>query len=78
MLFVATTYSRVLVALAIIIAEALVWLGIVRKLFYPALGFRSGQLPQVGMDGSDTRYLILLSKDEEPPNHSVPREIFCV
>jgi uncharacterized protein (DUF983 family) len=42
MLFVAATYSRVLAALAIITAEALLWVGGVRKFFYPALGVELG------------------------------------
>jgi ribosomal protein S27E len=41
-LLVSATYGRVLVALAIIAAEALLWVGSVRKLFYPALGVEVG------------------------------------
>jgi hypothetical protein len=41
-LLVSATYSRVLVAFAIIAAEALQWVGNVRKLFYSALGVEFG------------------------------------
>ena len=42
MLFVPATYSRILVVVAIIAAEALLWVGNIRTLFYPALGVEFG------------------------------------
>ena len=41
-LLVSATYGRVLVALTIVASEALLWVGSVRKLFYPALGVEFG------------------------------------
>jgi hypothetical protein len=53
-----TTYSRVLLALAIIAAEALLWAGSIRKLFYPALGpefgFFASLFPRISRGVSDT------------------------
>ncbi len=43
-LLVSQTYSRALVLLALLLAEALLWVGNIRTLFYPTLGLPFGVL----------------------------------
>ena len=72
MLFVAATYSRVLVALAIITAEALLWVGGVRKLFYPALGVEFGFFASLFL-GFPVAFLILTAMVRTIPRFIPPR-----
>ena len=71
-LLVCTTYSRVLVALAIIAAEALLWVGSVRKLFYPALGVEFGFFVSVFL-GFPVAFLILTAMVRTIPRFIPPR-----
>jgi hypothetical protein len=43
-LLVSETYSRALVVLALLLAQALLWVSNVRTLFYPTLGIPFGAL----------------------------------
>jgi hypothetical protein len=72
MLFVPATYSRVLVALAIITAEALLWVGSVRKLFYPALGVELGFFASMFL-GFPVAFLILTAMVRTIPRFIPPR-----
>ena len=72
MLFVPATYSRVLVAIAIITAEALLWAGNIRKLFYPALGVQFGFLASLFL-GFPVAFLILTAMVRTIPHFIPPR-----
>ena len=71
-LLVSTTYSRVLVALAIVAAEALLWVGGVRKLFYPILGVEFGFFASVFL-GFPVAFLILTAMVRTIPRFIRPR-----
>ena len=72
MLFVPATYSRALVSLAIITAEALLWVGSVRRLFYPALGVEFGFLASLFL-GFPVAFLILTAMVQTIPLFIPPR-----
>jgi len=57
-LLVSETYSRALVVLALLLAEALLWVGNVRTLFYPALGIPFGALASFWL-GFPVAFLLL-------------------
>ena len=71
-LFVSATYGRVLVTLAIIAAQALLWVGSVRKLFYPALGMEVGFLASLFL-GFPVAFLILTAMVRTIPRFIPPR-----
>jgi len=48
-LFVSQTYSRALVLLSIVAAEALLWMMNIRRLFYPTLGVPFGLLVSLAL-----------------------------
>jgi hypothetical protein len=64
-LLVSATYSRVLVAFAIIAAEALLWASSVRRLFYPALGPEFGFVASLFL-GFPVAFLILTAMVRTP------------
>jgi len=72
MLFVSATYSRVLVAFAIIAAEGLLWVGSIRKLFYPALGVEFGFFASLFI-GFPVAFLILTAIVRTIPRLIQPR-----
>jgi hypothetical protein len=72
MLFVPATYSRDLVALAIITAEALLWVGAVRNLFNPALGVELGFFASLFV-GFPVAFLILTAMVRTIPRFIPPR-----
>lgn len=57
-LLVSITYTRVLIAVALLSTEALLWVGHVRKLFYPTLGVPFGFLASVLL-GFPIAFLVL-------------------
>ena len=57
-LLVSLTYTRVLTVVALLSTEALLWLGQVRKLFYPTLGVPFGFLASVLL-GFPIAFLVL-------------------
>lgn len=57
-LLVSQTYSRVLVLLALLLAEELLWLANVRTLFYPTLGIPFGVLASFWL-GFPVAFLLL-------------------
>ena len=71
-LLVSATYSRILVALAIIAAEALLWAGSVRKLFYPALSLEFGFFASLFL-GFPVAFLILTAMVRTLPRFIPPR-----
>ena len=71
-LLVSATYGRVLVALAIIAAEALLWVSSVRKLFYPTLGIEFGFFGSLFL-GFPGAFLILTAMVRTIPCFIPPR-----
>jgi hypothetical protein len=70
-LLVSGTYGRVLVALAIVVAEALLWVCNVRRLFYPAFGIQFGFLVSLLL-GFPVAFLILIGMVRTIPRFIAP------
>jgi hypothetical protein len=72
MLCVPATYSRVLVFVAIIAAEALLWVGNIRRLFYPAMGIEFGFFASLLL-GFPVAFLLLTAMVRTIPRFIPPR-----
>lgn len=71
-MLISAPYSRVLVAIAIIAAEALLWISNVRKLFYPAFGVEFGFFASLFL-GFPVAFLILTGIVRTIPRFIPPR-----
>jgi hypothetical protein len=70
-LLITITYTRVLIFLALLSTEALLWVGDVRKLFYPALGVPFGFLASVCL-GFPIAFLVLTVMVRTIPHYVPP------
>ncbi len=68
---VSQTYSRVLLLIALFVAEALLWVSNARKLFYPSLGVEFGVLASLCL-GFPVAFFILLVMVRSIPRLAPP------